>query len=203
MPTEKTLKEIFEDPDHNLSVKFPHHIDIYEQFFAPFRGKMINVVEVGVSQGGSLQAWSRYFGPAANIVGVDISTGALNPGDPGISVLTGDQSDRAFLRELKNSLKVIDIFIDDGSHNPTEQTITFEEIFDAINPDGGLYICEDLHYSYQDAFHGYTFVIKMKEMIDRMNQAHNNLSFYFFPFMAIVKKGGHDLRSPVHYGGKK
>lgn len=52
--------------------KWIHYFDIYERLFEKFIGKEINILEIGVSHGGSLQMWKEYFGDKATIFGLDI-----------------------------------------------------------------------------------------------------------------------------------
>lgn len=47
-----------------------HYFDIYERHFEKFIGKGINILEIGVSHGGSLQMWKDYFGDKAMIFGL-------------------------------------------------------------------------------------------------------------------------------------
>ena len=41
----------------NLIHKWNHYFEIYNKHFKRFRNKDINILEVGVSHGGSLQMW--------------------------------------------------------------------------------------------------------------------------------------------------
>lgn len=54
--------------------KWHHYIPIYDRYFSLFRGKQIRFLEIGVSDGGSLQLWRKYFGDQAIIYGIDIVT---------------------------------------------------------------------------------------------------------------------------------
>ena len=57
-----------------ITNKWTHYFPIYEKHLAPWRNKSITFIEIGVSQGGSLQMWQRFFGPMATIVGVNFAT---------------------------------------------------------------------------------------------------------------------------------
>jgi len=50
-----------------------HYLNIYDHHFCKFRGQEVNVLEIGIYSGGSLEMWERYFGTKANIYGVDIN----------------------------------------------------------------------------------------------------------------------------------
>jgi len=53
--------------------KWHHYIPLYDRYFAPFRNQKVKFLEIGVSEGGSLQMWRNYFGNEAIIYGVDIN----------------------------------------------------------------------------------------------------------------------------------
>src|SRR3978361_226029 len=98
-----------------------HYFDIYHRHFAAYRGKPITVVEFGVSHGGSLQMWKKYFGRSARIIGVDIDPRCALLGGPGVEVVIGNQEDREFLKQLRERVGPIDGLTEDGGHTmPTE-----------------------------------------------------------------------------------
>jgi hypothetical protein len=135
------------------------------------------VLEFGVSQGGSLEMWREYFGPRARIVGVDIDPRCKAVEGEGISVLIGDQEDRAFLRSLPDQLGPIDVVIDDGGHTMSQQTTTFEEVYPRVATDG-VFLVEDLHTSYWEEFGGGyrragSFVEYAKGLLDQLNAWHS------------------------------
>jgi len=188
--------------DDRHSSKFLHFIQIYELFMGPFRYRAngVNLLEIGVGNGGSLQVWKKYLGPTAEIYGIDKNavTECLN--DEQIKVFVGDQSNREFLGKVAGKIKKLDIVIDDGGHAPLEQIASFDVLFPIVAP-GGIYIVEDLHNSYRPEYRGdLTFIDHAKRYIDLMNEKHLNLSFHFYPFLAVIEKATHDLRSPVHVG---
>ena len=42
--------------------KWAPYFEIYQRHLAPFRGKPVKVVEIGVYKGGTLPMWKSYFG---------------------------------------------------------------------------------------------------------------------------------------------
>ena len=52
-------------------------LPIYEKYFSVFKSKKINILEIGIDDGGSLKLWRKYF-PNANIVGMDIFVFSLH-----------------------------------------------------------------------------------------------------------------------------
>lgn len=171
------LEKYFNNNTGNLIHKWKHYFNIYDRHFRDFRGRDINVLEIGVSHGGSLQMWKDYFGPKAKIYGVDINPYCKALEDQQISIFIGSQEDRAFLRELKNKIPKLDILIDDGGHAMKQQIVTFEELFDHVD-DHGVYLCEDLHTSYWRKWKGGykrkgTFIEYSKGLIDSIHAWHS------------------------------
>ncbi|MBC7874794.1 MAG: class I SAM-dependent methyltransferase, partial [Ferruginibacter sp.] len=68
-----TLQEIFETHTGRLVHKWDHYFDVYERYFTVYRDSPVNILEIGISHGGSLQMWRKYFGEHANIFAVDIN----------------------------------------------------------------------------------------------------------------------------------
>jgi hypothetical protein len=171
------LEKYFNNNPGRLIHKWHHYFEIYDRHFNRFRGKEIVIVEVGVFHGGSLQMWKDYFGPRAKIFGIDINPRVTALREENIEIIIGSQSDRNFLRKLKNELPAIDILIDDGGHKMKQQIFTFEELFEKIKPDG-VYVCEDLATSYQLGYGGGykrkgSFIEFAKNLIDRLNAFHS------------------------------
>jgi SAM-dependent methyltransferase len=123
--------------------KWLHYFDIYHRHFKKFVGREVNVLEVGIYSGGSLGMWREYFGKGCHIYGVDIEPACMTYKREGIDVFIGDQSDRDFWKQFRQSVPKIDILIDDGGHAPEQQRITLEEMLPHIQP-GGVYLCEDI-----------------------------------------------------------
>ena len=120
-----------------------HYFDLYVRHLAPFVGREVVVVEIGVYSGGSLGMWKTYFGERATIHGIDIQEACRVYEGDGVHIHVGDQADRAFWRRFKEDVPYVDVLIDDGGHHPHEMRVTFEELFPIVRP-GGVYICEDI-----------------------------------------------------------
>jgi len=120
--------------------KWRHYFDIYDRHFDRFRGKRVRVLEIGVDHGGSLQLWKHYFGPDAEIVGLDVDPRCAAYAEAQIEVRIGNQSDWSLLK----SLGVFDVVIDDGSHRLQDQLASFEALWPSTR---GAYLIEDCHES--------------------------------------------------------
>ena len=160
-----------------LVSKWKHYFEIYERHFSRFRGTDVHIVEFGVSQGGSLQMWKKYFGADAKLFGVDINPHCKNLEEKQIEIFIGDQEDRNFLKSMTDKIPKIDILIDDGGHSMAQQINTFEELFPYIDKNG-VYLCEDLHTSYWPRYDGGhkrrgTFIEYSKNFIDYINAWHS------------------------------
>lgn len=146
-----TLRQFFNDSQHS-SDKWDGYFNVYEEHLSKFcmLGTPINVIEVGVQKGGSLDMWGKYFPKDSRIIGIDNDPecAKLQYDNPNIQVVIGDQGSESFWDDFlsKNTFE-IDVFIDDGGHFMDQQILTFEKIFPRIAK-GGVYICEDCHTSY-------------------------------------------------------
>ena len=153
--------------------KWTHYLDVYERYFARYRGTPVHMLEIGVFQGGSLELWRNYLGEQATIFGIDINPACAGYVCPPNQVRIGSQADPDFLREVVAEMGSLDIVLDDGSHVATHQRESFRALFPLLN-EGGLYVIEDLHTSYWPYFEGAygrkgTAVEYVKQMIDDMH----------------------------------
>src|SRR5450759_589962 len=108
------LEKYFRKNNKRLIYKYLHYFDIYDRHFNHYRNKEVVILEIGVSQGGSLQMWKEYFGEKARIFGIDVDPRCKNLEEENIKIFIGSQSDKKFLREVKAQIPPIDILIDDG-----------------------------------------------------------------------------------------
>ncbi len=171
------LRDYFDRNEDKLIHKWTHYFDIYDRYFSKFRGTDVHILEIGISQGGSLQMWKDYFGPDATIYGVDVNPDCKALEERQVKIFIGDQGDRKFLASLRESIPRVDILLDDGGHTMLQQIRTFEELFPAISDDG-IYLCEDLHTSYWKKFGGGyrrrgTFIEYAKNFVDDINAWHS------------------------------
>ena len=122
----------------------------YEEIFNKWRLNYINLLEIGVATGASIGMWYEYFenGKIFCFDDVDRSNESV------LSELL--KTNRVFFeignQENKNDLINIlqkfninnfDIIVDDGSHQPNHQMITFSLLFPYLKSNG-FYIIEDV-----------------------------------------------------------
>ena len=123
-----------------------HGYDVfYEKVFKENRTKSLNIMEFGIHHGDSLAALSSYF-PNAKIVGVDRNPFTTNYKSKKIRTLHCNVSSKKNLENLSNYLsKDYDYIIDDASHNPIHQKLTFFSMFKNLKS-GGLFVIEELNF---------------------------------------------------------
>ena len=171
------LKTYFDNNTNRLIHKWEHYFEIYDRHFSAYRNKEIVVLEIGVFQGGSLQMWKSYFGPKAKIYGIDIDPDCKKFEEENIEIFIGSQSDKNFLKELKQKIPFVDILIDDGGHTMNQLKTSFDEMFSHVKADG-IYALEDLHTCYWiDYGGGYkrrgSFIEYSKNFIDDLHAWHS------------------------------
>ena len=187
----KTLKQIFNSVNRRVD-KWTHYFDIYESHFEPLRDEKMNILEIGVAGGGSLQMWKEYF-PNSQIYGIDIDISCYFQEDR-IKVFIGSQRDRTFLQNVINEIGRVDILIDDGSHLAKDQIATFETIFYYVDR---YYVVEDLHTSYYGNYKG-SFIKHSHRFIDWLHAYHtkkpvmfakNVKSLTYYDSILVIEKG--------------
>jgi hypothetical protein len=182
--------------------KWEHYFDIYHRHLQKFVGREVNLLEIGVYSGGSLEMWRTYFGPKCHVYGVDIEPACKAYETEEIGIFIGDQSDRGFWRRFREMVPELDIVIDDGGHLAHQQIVTLEETLPYLNADG-VYMCEDICKTGND-FHrylsGFSDNLNAAEGVDRMNPEgpHEALaatpfqsavhSVHFYPYLAVIEK---------------
>ena len=196
VPQQSVLHQLLEEAG---SDKAGHHgyTRFYDPLFKPLRTYPTRLVEIGVEKGKSMRAWQKYFSNnQSHVFGIgygnwqtelvircedalQTKTGATVGLGPPCDLYHGDQASNAFLNTfLKRTGGRFDIVIDDGSHVPDHQRITFESLWPAVVP-GGLYAIEDVETSYWDqssSIYGYSLqgqrsiVEHMKAVADAINR---------------------------------
>jgi hypothetical protein len=136
-----------------------NYTDIYSAYLERHRFAPLNILEIGLgvlgdrwdsrivhgrnSGGASLKMWYDYF-PNASIYGIDVNECSyLN--NERVKTFVADQGSPAELAAFLEAAGNIqfDVIIDDGSHRPDHQQISFSFLFESLKP-GGLYFIEDL-----------------------------------------------------------
>lgn len=138
--TDKTLH-------HGYHRFYPSHISHLRRF------RKFAIVEIGYGSGNSIPLWLSIF-PETKVICLDKDH---QEEGPGYRVLKTDQSSTDSLqRSLGNVDLPIRLVIDDGSHKPSHQILTFSTVFPSLCEDG-IYVIEDIETSYwtNGAIYGY------------------------------------------------
>ena len=172
------LSRLFAENQGPMVHKWHHYIPIYDRYFAAWRGKPLRFLEIGVSQGGSLQLWRHYFGPQATIFGIDINPACAQYDGQAGSVRIGSQADPAFLQRVVAEMGGIDIVLDDGSHRMDHVRASLEALFPHLAT-GGLYLIEDLHTAYWPGYGGgyrnrRNFFNVLRQIMDDMHRWYHD-----------------------------
>jgi cephalosporin hydroxylase len=142
----KNLQEIYQSwqyqDGHGDKGTAHSYIPEYEKLLFPYKNKAINMLEIGVAYGESLELWYEYF-PQGKIYGVDIHDKEIKPylSDPRFKIWINDATKPEFVEVLGDL--TFDIIIDDGSHHLDHQLESFNLLKHKINK-GGVYIIEDV-----------------------------------------------------------
>lgn len=138
-----TLDEICRGTTCDKSTDYHGYSTIYENHFEPRRYEIGSVLEIGVQFYNSIRAWLQYF-PNARVYGVDVWECPTDKPVERFKFYLGDQGDRAFWKQFKESTPKLDIVIDDGCHKAEEMHTSFDELWPHMNP-GSCYCFEDTH----------------------------------------------------------
>ena len=162
-----SLREIYATHSGKISDKWSIYLDIYDQLFQFIRFNNIQLLEIGIQNGGSLEIWGKYFNSASHLVGCDIDQlcANLNFDDPRISVIVENANTDLSEQKILSHSSKFDLIIDDGSHQSSDIIKSFSRYFPHLNL-GGLYVAEDLHCSYWQEFQG------------GLHDPHSSISFF-------------------------
>lgn len=204
------LARIFFHNEGRVIHKWLHYFQVYERYFARYRGSDFKMLEIGVSKGGSLAMWRSYFGPNATIYGIDVNPACAGHVDAPNQVRIGSQDDPDFLRRVVEEMGGVDVVLDDGSHVARHQQVSFETLFPLL-AEGGLYAIEDLHTAYWPGFGGGygrrgSAIELLKRSIDDIHHWYHRHppvaggaqvgAVHFHDSIAIVEK--QKARPPIH-----
>ena len=139
------------DPIKYGTDKFSCHSynDFYDELFDGKRSAPLDILEVGVHQGGSVRLWQDYL-TEAKIYGVDIkpidaimSDGCSNR----VTLVSHDMYDDRGMSNVTytflNGFKGFDVVVDDGSHILRDQIYALKWFPQMLKP-GGILVIEDV-----------------------------------------------------------
>lgn len=137
------------------SDKWSSYLPAYDRLFAPHRRAGVNILEIGVQNGGSLEVLGKYFADAGVIIGCDIDPLCANLvyDDPRLHVVVASITSQSAYDQITALAPEFDIIIDDGSHTSADIGNAFINYFPLLRP-GGVFIIEDTHTLYRSNYGG-------------------------------------------------
>ena len=100
--------------------------EAYGQFLLPYIQQGGSLLEIGIHQSASLKMWLAMF-PRMYIYGIDID---VSKEGERFTIHKADQSSEEQLRGVVGAVKhPVNIIVDDGSHLPEHQIISFNVLF--------------------------------------------------------------------------
>lgn len=177
----KTIADLFQE-SKRPTYKYDTYFDAYEELFAPYKGKDVVFVEVGIQGGGSLEVWKKFFGPKSRIIGIDLNPVLKDELEAdGFEIFTGDQSSEDFWKSFFEEVGPVDILLDDGGHTNLQTKTTIKCSLEHIN-DRGLLIVEDAHQSYMKQFQNPSddsLIHHTKDIVDLVNSRSMRVKMKF------------------------
>ncbi|MDB4676926.1 class I SAM-dependent methyltransferase, partial [bacterium] len=171
-------KRFLEQPSDSDKLSHHGYHRIYPWFLEHFRDREVDLLEIGIEQTESLKLWKGYF-KEVRLKGLDIDEKFFEDGD--VKLYKVDQSQVDELRQFRKGVGVeFDIIIDDGSHVPSHQILTLNELWDVLRP-GGVYIIEDIETSYwkNSSIYGYRFDSRKENAIRYASQLIDKINSEF------------------------
>ncbi|HZF02487.1 MAG TPA: class I SAM-dependent methyltransferase [Methylomirabilota bacterium] len=183
------LEQYFDSHKEGRGIwKWRHYFDIYHRHFSKFVGQRVNLLEIGIFSGGSLDMWRSYLGDQCHIHGVDIKEECKCYENEYTTVHIGDQTDRNFWKKFRDNNPPIDILVDDGGHTAEQQRITLEEMLPHLRC-GGVYLCEDVQGRW-NSFAAYaSSLVDEFNNLGELNEFQKSIhSIHFYPFCVVIEK---------------
>ena len=151
----KTLVKVFDKYKCDKGSLRHRYDRAYEPTLKLIKNQKINLLEIGIFKGTSVQSWVDYL-PNAHIFGIDIFV-RTDPKDikifnhPRVHWCKCDSTVKPtteFIEMINDEFEStlenkFDIIIDDGKHTHEAQRKTFENFFPFLKP-GGVYFIEDV-----------------------------------------------------------
>jgi hypothetical protein len=142
------IYEQFKENDFPDKGTVHSYITFYEKILQPYRNTALNILEIGILSGASLRMWEKYF--TGTVWGIDCDArpvGGKYDLRPMIkegihNIIIMDATDPMMVHRYFRH-KLLDVIIDDASHQLESQLITYNNFKHLISP-GGIYIIEDI-----------------------------------------------------------
>ena len=200
------LTDVADKFDVDKGSKRHRYTDMYQMLFSPLRTRKLNVMEMGLQDGGpehnfpvdrkttdapSIRMWLEYF-PKAEVYGLDVCDFSWLKEDR-FTFVQCDMDTRENIAVAAKDLPKMDIIVDDASHASHHQQYAFLELFPQM-ASGGIYAIESLRWQPKhmetkgftktaDLFYGYqqdgAFSHSDKEIEAELNGLRKHISGCF------------------------
>lgn len=123
------------------------YLETYEQLFKNKKNSVVNILEIGVHEGGSIKLWGDYF-VNGTVYGLDINNGScikLHDITKQANIklfMNTDAYNKKFVNDNLSKTK-FDFVIDDGPHT-LDSMLFFIEYYTPLLKDDGILIIEDI-----------------------------------------------------------
>jgi 8-demethyl-8-(2-methoxy-alpha-L-rhamnosyl)tetracenomycin-C 3'-O-methyltransferase len=180
----KTLNELALKHGTDKSSETHYYTLMYENLLK--NRTVNNMLEIGLGSGASALMWSEYF-PEANIYIMEYfdQENKEKWNSPQISAhnLTILQGDSTKIESWKEVPYELDFIVDDGSHYPNDQILTFQNGFNHLKSHG-LYFIEDTHCNFSLQYTGgkdiiYNWVLNLVFNQQLPKYGNTDGNFYF------------------------
>lgn len=127
-------------------ISYHHYERTYSKCLLRFKDQSeFSMLEIGYGSGAGVSFWRTVF-PNAFVYCFDRDYEGV---DDRLKVIKVDQSELDSLHHGVEQIgHPIDLIIDDGSHHPSHQLLTFSYLFSDLLRDNGIYAIEDIETSY-------------------------------------------------------
>lgn len=141
------LVELWDETRYNTDKNTTHsYLEVYDDIFAPYKDKEINLLEIGNNGGGSIKLWLDYFSNV-KISGLEINDlqelHELNVKHDNVNIKMGIDAYSQNAIDLIKQDGPFDIIIDDGSHIPVHQLFVINNYLSLLKSKG-LMVIEDI-----------------------------------------------------------
>ena len=153
---------------------------LYDMLFSKMRYDNINIGEMGIYKGGSIEMWSQYF-PNANVYGWDHSDEFVNYVSglnlDRVKIAKCNQADEQDLnRALGEPGVKYDILIEDGSHLAWDQIKFMRNAWRYLKP-GGIMVIEDIG-THPEEFYQYNTKEELEDLLRDHLYMYNHMCYY-------------------------
>jgi SAM-dependent methyltransferase len=160
----------------------------YDPEFSTKRSNELNLLEIGIWEGGSLKLWKSWF-TNANIIGIDDNSGIFGnlrntkfDKILGVEIIWDDAYSDKVVSKFNDNY--FDYIIDDGPHTFDSHELCIRKWLPKLKP-GGKLIIEDIYYLSEDPS-----PLVGKQLISLID---SNLYDYCFFDLRLIKGRGDDI----------